>query len=170
MSFRWCRDERDVARAAQLFHANVSGAYISHSELQSYRALDPKTWNPDFPALIGADIRGRLSNPDDAPAGGTTQLTALLDVEGEIAGVFLVTFSRDASVPYAILEDMVVSPKLRGQGYGSKYMEWIEAECRKRCIPRQFLESGITNHDAHHLFERRGFNQVSVVMMKELED
>jgi len=168
MNCYWCRDKATAEAAAQLFSANLTSSYISHSELQGPRALAPGKWHPDIARIVRDELVERIDNAEDAASGEQTQLTAILEDEGKIVGVFLVTFSRAGAVPFAILEDMVVDTTLRGKGYGSHFMAWVDKECLKRGIGRQFLESGVENHDAHHLFEREGFKQVSVVMMKEI--
>lgn len=168
MKCYWCRDARTAEAAAKLFSANLTDEYISHSELMGPRALSPGNWHPDIAEVLRKEAAGRIGAAEDAPAGGETRLIAILEDGGRIAGVFFVTFSRASAVPHAVLEDMVVEADARGKGYGSFFMKWIDDECRKRGIRRQFLESGIDNHDAHHLFERAGFRQVSVVMMKEI--
>lgn len=168
MKCYWCRDTAQVDAAARLFSSNLTAAYISHSELQGPRAIAPGKWHPDIARIIREDLAARIGAAEDAPVGGQTQLAAILENDDRMVGVFFVTFSRDGAVPYAVLEDMVVEVDARGKGYGSFFMEWINQECLKRGIKRQFLESGIENHDAHHLFEKQGFKQVSVVMMKEI--
>jgi GNAT superfamily N-acetyltransferase len=168
MNCYWCREVAQADAAARLFSSNLTASYISHSELQGPRALAPGRWHPEIEKIIREDIRGRVSAADDAAPGEQTQLAAILEDEGRIVGVFLVTFSRAGAVPHAVLEDMVVERNARGKGYGSFFMKWIDQECLRRGIRRQFLESGIENHDAHHLFERSGFKQVSVVMMNEI--
>jgi hypothetical protein len=35
-------------------------------------------------------------------------------------------------------------------------------------MQRLFLESGVLNHRAHEFFERQGFRQASIVMMRDL--
>lgn len=168
MQCYWCRDAKQAEVAAKLFSDNLTSSYISHSELQGPRALAPGKWHPDIARIVRDELLERIDNAEDAADGEQTQLTAILEDDGKIVGVFLVTFSRAGAVPFAILEDMVVDTSLRGKGYGSFFMEWVDRECLKRGIKRQFLESGEENHDAHHLFEREGFKQVSIVMMKEL--
>lgn len=168
MKCYWCRDAATAEAAAKLFSSNLTTEYISHSELMGPRALDPGKWNPEIEKIIRNEILSRLNEPDDAAPGEQTQPIAILEDAGKIVGVFFVTFSRASAVPHAVLEDMVVDGSTRGKGYGSFFMKWIDEECLKRGIKRQFLESGLHNHDAHHLFERQGFKQVSVVMMKEI--
>jgi GNAT superfamily N-acetyltransferase len=151
-----------------LFSEGITDSYISPSELQSHRAIAPGQWNPKIADIFEADVRGRLANPLVPAPGETTQIFGVGEVDGKIITVFLVTFSRDAQTPYAILEDVVVSPDARGHGIGGRFMDWLAQECRDRKIYRQFLESGGDNSNAHHFFEAHGFHQISIVMMNEL--
>ena len=80
-----------------------------------------------------------------------------------------VTFAASAPVPFAIGEDLIVSPGARGSGVGKAVLDWLADEARARGIRRLFLESGITNKRAHDFFEREGFHPTSVVMMKSLD-
>lgn len=164
----WCRSPQKARDLARLFAANISASYISHSELQSLRAVDPVTWAADIAGQLEADVAGRIDQPLDAPAEGRTMLAAGLSIGARDVGVTLVTFARDAQVPYAVIEDLVVDPACRSKGYGQILMDWIAAECRARNITRIFLESGIENHRAHDFFKQDGFQPVSVVMMKTL--
>lgn len=169
VEIRWCRDETSAKALARLFSDNMTASYISHSELQGPRARAPNEWVAGIAQVLEQDLLGRISNPDDAPMDGSTMLAAgMRDESGEV-GVVLVTFSRAAPVPFAILEDIVVRADCRDRGLGLQALDWLDAECRKRNISRQFLESGINNKRAHELFERDGFRPVSIVMMKTLD-
>jgi GNAT superfamily N-acetyltransferase len=165
--FDWCRDAAQARRLARIFSENITSSYISHSELQGYRAVSPGQWSDDIGQQLQADVVGRISNPLDAPPDGQTTLAAALVVDGVETGVFLVTFARNSARPFAVLEDMMVLPAARSHGHGSQFLEWISKECTARGIRRMFLESGIENDHAHHFFEREGFEKVSVVMMRE---
>ena len=70
--------------------------------------------------------------------------------------------------PYAVLEDLLIDAGLRGQGAGAALLDWIAAACRARGAVRLFLESGRGNHDAHRFFHSHGFEQTSIVMMRDL--
>ena len=170
ISLGWCREITHARALARLFHKNLTTAYISHSELQGPRALAPDRWAPDIAQSIEREVTGRLGNPDDAPANGVTQLAGFLKVDAADVGVFLVTFSRAAAVPFCILEDIVIDSQRRAGGYGKQCLDWLYGQCRARGYTRVFLESGIDNHRAHNLFKREGFGAVSVVMMKQLPD
>lgn len=169
MTFRWCTNASDVPPAVKLFTGGITSSYISHSELQGHRAVAPGQWNPKIVDIFEADVRGRLTNPLDPAPGEMTQIFGVGEEDGETLTVFLVTFSRDAATPFAILEDVVVSPDARGKGIGGRFMDWFAQECRSRGIRRQFLESGGDNHKAHDFFEAHGFHQISIVMMSELK-
>lgn len=166
--FRWCRDGDDAARLARLFADNITPQYVSHSELQGPYAIAPGQWAPDIADVLAREVLSCIDNPLDAPEGGETLLAAGLSVAGRDCGVFIVTFSRAARVPFCILEDIVIARDMRGQGLGEKYLAWISAECRARGIRRMFLESGRDNERAHAFFEREGFSPVSLVMMKDI--
>ena len=166
----WCREMPHARALARLFHNNLTTAYISHSELQGPRALAHDCWAPDVAQSIEREVTERLANPDDAPPNGVTQLAGFLEVDGVDVGVFLVTFSRAAAVPFCILEDIVIDSERRTSGYGKLCLDWVYDQCRVRGYQRIFLESGIENHRAHELFKREGFSAVSVVMMKQFPD
>lgn len=169
VSIAWCRDAGRAKTLATLFSNNLTSSYISHSELQGDRAIAPGQWVPDIAKVLQNEIVGRVGNPSDPAAGAATQLVAGIRAGETDVGVMLVTFSRAAAVPYAVLEDIVMRADMRGNGYGQQALDWLDLECRQRGINRQFLESGIENHHAHELFERDGFKPVSVVMMKDVK-
>jgi ribosomal protein S18 acetylase RimI-like enzyme len=88
--------------------------------------------------------------------------------DGALVGVALVSISRDSNVPYGVIEDIVVEQQRRGKGHGETILRWLLEHFDRAGITRVFLESGLSNGRAHHLFERLGFKTVSVVMMREL--
>ncbi len=115
--------------------------------------------------MLRAEIAPRLvgaPGPDGKPI-------AVGEDGGRLVALAYVAFAASAPVPFAIVEDLIVSPAVRGRGAGKAVLEWIAAEARGRGIRRLFLESGIGNERAHAFFEREGFRPTSVVMMKELD-
>lgn len=158
----------DVAALAELFRRNLISEYISHSELQGRRALGVGRWSPDIADVLHREISERLGPARDAfPRGENWQGIVEARRDGALVGMAYVTTTFGGSVPFGIIEDVVIEKTLRGHGLGSQLMRWLidrfnEAGCR-----RQFLESGIGNESAHHLFEDLGFNTVSIVMMRD---
>ena len=47
-------------------------------------------------------------------------------------------------------------------------MNWVELQAAKMKTVDLFLESGITNENAHDFFEKNGFEVVSKVMIKKV--
>jgi GNAT superfamily N-acetyltransferase len=158
----------DAAALARLFSDNLTPSYISHSELQGPRAVRPGEWTKDIEVVLREEIAERLHEPMDAfPNDKFWRGVIEAREDDELVGIAFVTQSCNANVPFGIVEDVVVAEKLRGQGRGEAILRWIIESLRRRGINRVFLESGITNDSAHHLFEHLGFKTVSIVMMRD---
>jgi ribosomal protein S18 acetylase RimI-like enzyme len=164
----WCGDPQRAAELAAFFAANVQPAYISHSELQGDRALGPSEWRDGLPELLRREIEPRLHDTRDGAPPITSRPVMVIEEDGALAALALVTFAGEQPVPFAVIEDLVVASAGRGHGIGKAAMDWIAAESMARDIRRLFLESGKDNHRAHHFFEREGFEICSVVMMRSL--
>lgn len=165
ITLRWCHDHGMLEPLARFFAANVTTSYISHSELQTGRALTPTQWNPDIERIFRDEMALRLSQP----AGGALRV-AVAQRDGSLVGLAYVTFTKEVPRPFIILEDIVVHRAIRGGGIGQAIVDWVLAAARGEGIVRAFLESGASNHDAHDFFERNGFHQTSIVMMADLGD
>ncbi len=161
----WCRDPGKAEAIADFFVAHADPSYISHSELQFGRAAAPGHWSEDLHAMLVGEARRAIAHMDgDGPG---TRL-ALAGQGDTIAGLAFVSFVTRSRAPFAVLDDLLASPDMRGRGLGRTLLDWICDECRNRGFDRLFLESGIDNHHAHRFFERQGFAQTSVVMMRAL--
>ncbi|WP_299807676.1 GNAT family N-acetyltransferase [Tardiphaga sp.] len=161
--FDWLDDETRIDDAARMFAAEVGPSYISHSELQSGRALSPSEWAPDLAVVLREEIAGLV--PRDRNSGARVACGFL---GSDIVAVAIVSWELTARIPFVVLEDIVVDSKLRGRQVGQNFLDWIFGQARAHGVKRCFLESGKDNHDAHHFFARNGFAQVSIVMMSDL--
>ncbi len=158
----------DAEALARVFGDNLTASYISHSELQGRRAVRPGEWAKDIKAVLRGEIAERLREPMDTFPPDDFWQGVIEAREGDaVIGIAFVTVSRKAVVPFGVVEDIVVPAQLRDQGRGEAMMRWIIESLARSGIKRVFLESGITNHSAHHLFERLGFETVSIVMMRD---
>jgi GNAT superfamily N-acetyltransferase len=164
----WCGDPQRAGELAAFFVANVQPTYISHSELQGDRALGPSEWRDGLPELLQREIEPRLHDNRGGTPATTSRPVMVIEEEGVLVALALVTFAGGQPVPFAVIEDLVVAGAGRGHGVGKEAMDWIAAEATARGIRRLFLESGKDNHRAHHFFEREGFEICSVVMMRSL--
>lgn len=168
ISFSWCHDATAEDALCKLYLDNVSADYISHSELQGERADAPGNWRADLPEVIRGEIRAALSHDWEH---GDSTLLAVATAGEAIVGMALVSIDtrQRASKSFAALDDLVLLPSVRGSGIGSLLVEWIAGELRSHGIARLFLECGAHNLTAQAFFQGRGFKQVSVVMLRELD-
>jgi GNAT superfamily N-acetyltransferase len=166
LSIAWCETPARASELADFFAGNVGPDYISHAELHGERALSPTEWRPDLREVLRAEIAPRLAAGSPGP---DSQAIAVAEQGGVLLALAYVTFAASAPVPFAIGEDLIVSPGTRSRGVGKAMLDWLADEARARGIRRLFLESGITNKRAHDFFEREGFRPTSVVMMKSLD-
>ena len=158
----------DAEALTRIFSDNLTASYISHSELQGRRAVRPGEWTRDIKAVLGREIATRLREPMAAfPSAASWQGVIEAQEDGAIVAIAFVTLTRDANVPFGVVEDIVVDATLRDHGRGEAIMRWIFDAFGRAGVNRVFLESGIDNHSAHHLFERLGFKTVSIVMMRD---
>jgi GNAT superfamily N-acetyltransferase len=159
----------DAEALAELFSINLTPDYISHSELQGYRALKPGQWANDIHLQFLREIGERLAQPlKTMPAKGNWRGVIEAHGNDKLVGLAFVTISRESAVPFGIIEDIVIDKTHRGAGLGKEMMLWLIDGLRDAGISRVFLESGLGNTGAHHLFEQLGFKQVSIVMMRDL--
>ena len=63
---------------------------------------------------------------------------------------------------FADIYDVKVRAEIRGQGYGSRLMELFLTEMRRRAVMIVTLEVRIDNLPAIRLYEKFGFEQVSI--------
>jgi ribosomal protein S18 acetylase RimI-like enzyme len=164
VTFDWCHDATATDAILGILLAYDDPAYISHSELQYGVAEDIGRWAPDRAAKARRYATELLSN-----AAGDETMIATATQDRTIVGFALVEISRlNPERPFATIHDVLFSPAVRGHGYGGALFDWLSEQCRARGVTRFFLESGVDNHRAHHFFERHGFRQTSIVMMRDL--
>ena len=75
---------------------------------------------------------------------------------------------RNAPIPHAWIDDVLISVNDRGHGVGNQFIKWIETQIRSEGISMLFLESGIENAEAHAFFDKNGYSTCSRVMQKVL--
>ncbi len=164
VEFNWCHDATATDAVLGILLAYDDPAYISHSELQYGVADDIGRWASDRAIKARKYLEGLLAN-----GSGDEVMIATATQDGMIVGFALVEISRlNRERPFATIHDVLFSPTVRGHGHGSALFDWLAEQCRTRGVTRFFLESGVDNHRAHHFFERHGFRQTSIVMMRDL--
>jgi ribosomal protein S18 acetylase RimI-like enzyme len=159
----------DAKRWAEFFSSNVTPDYVSHSELQGYRAIKPRIWAPNLTSVLENEIQGRLGRSlMDFPVAADWRGVITATENQQPIGIAFVSTSLRSAVPFGVIEDIIIERDARGKGLGTTLIHWLFEQFQRAKIGRVFLESGIGNERAHELFERLGFEQVSIVMMREL--
>lgn len=164
-----CDTRFDTSELAAFFCANLTRSYISHSEMQSARTASSGDWAADIEQQFAAELDECVRQSQQDRSTVTSWNGAVVaTLNGRLAGLAMLAYGRDAPIPYGTIEDIVVDSTLRGQGIGSKMMDWIIQDMQKNGLGRAFLESGAGNTSAHDLFHRMGFDTISVVMLKDI--
>lgn len=171
LTFDLCRTADEAAFWAGFFVRHVTKSYISHSELQSDRTGPDGDWSPRLREEIESELQDCVAAADaDRASAATWRGAFTVQSDGQPAGLAIVLYDRNGPVPFGVVEDMLVDAGMRGHGIGSALLDHVIEDMRRAGLKRVFLESGVDNAGAHTLFERRGFEQVSMVMARSLEE
>lgn len=161
MKFVWVDAQGQVDDAADFFLANVDASYISHGEVQSGRALDLSTWSEDARKILINEF-SKCLKPD------SNHYLGVAWYHGKPTCLAYIQVVRTRKIRFAILEDIVTSKELRGQGLGTALYSWLEEQMKLRGVTQMFLETGLHNSSAHPFLKARGFEDCSLVMTKRL--
>ncbi|MBP1151958.1 GNAT superfamily N-acetyltransferase [Methylocaldum sp. RMAD-M] len=112
-------------------------------------------------ALQEAGLRTIISNPQVGEI-------MLAEADGKIIGMvsLLYTVSTALGARAAILEDMVVDPIKRGDGVGSKLLEYALQISRERGCARITLLTDAGNLGAQRFYERFGFTKSTMIPLR----
>lgn len=160
--FKWAEHQQHIEDAADFFLANVDASYISHGEVQSGRALDMSTWSEDARKILISEF-GKCLKPD------SNHYLGIASQMGKLTCLTYIQVVRTRKIRFAILEDIVTSKELRGQGIGTALYSWIEDQMKLRGVTQMFLETGLHNSSAHPFLVARGYEDCSLVMTKRLK-
>ncbi|MCW3464167.1 GNAT family N-acetyltransferase [Chitinophaga nivalis] len=158
-------DPRQLTAVVDFFIAHKTNTYISHGEITGGRADDPNNWNKDLAAILTA----QYSKAFEQQAHEALRILIAADDTGTILGIAAFNIIYTPRKNYAILEDMIIAQAARGQSLGSKILAFAQQADFLQDAAFILLESGIHNEQAHHFFEKNGFEKVSVNYLKKLK-
>ena len=138
-------------------------AYICRDEYTDGFSADGKTWNANAADALTEFF---LSDPDMQDR----LFVQASDEAGAFLGGVVIEPGHNDHEKYWTIEDLVVAPAARRRGIGDALLGFLMSEARKAGIARLMLESGVANHGAHTLFDKKGFGQVSTLYAYRLED
>jgi len=67
------------------------------------------------------------------------------------------------------IQELVVMPKARGYGVGSKLLTWAEETARIAGAELTELSTSVKRHDAHRFYQREGYQQTHFRFTKAVE-
>ena len=113
---------------------------------------------PGEPALSELQAQAQF----EALTAGERHRIYVAEQQGQVVGTFALTFigglahsARDS----CIVEDVVVTPSLRGTGVGKKMMAFAMRECAARRCYKLVLSSHLQRDRAHRFYEGLGFRK-----------
>ena len=95
----------------------------------------------------------------------------LAEADGELIGSLHLMFLPQLSFQGGMMAQIAsvrVTEKYRGQGFGTKLMEWVIERARQRGCHVMQLTSHISRTDAHRFYEKLGFEKSNVGMKLKL--
>lgn len=89
----------------------------------------------------------------------------VVERSGRMVGYAVVTWSWsiESGGRDALLDEVYVEPS--GEGLGSVLVAQVMEDCRRRGLPRIFLETERANHDARRFYQKLGFAAEDSVWM-----
>ncbi len=95
----------------------------------------------------------------------------VVELQGRVVGMVAIqlTVSTALGAPAAILEDLVVDPRHRGQGVGSSLLAGAIEQAEALGCKRITLLVDADNASAQRLYEGHGFRRSTMVAMRRLQ-
>lgn len=92
------------------------------------------------------------------------------EIDQKVIGTAHLHICLDALVenrPFGVVERVIITEHVQSKGYGSELMKAIENICiQKNCL-KIFLTSGVSRSEAHHFYEKLGYDGESSKAFKK---
>lgn len=121
----------------------------------------------DEPTVVTSNQRAALAEISADP----NQQLLVGTIDGQVVATAQVTWIRTLAADgglYCQVEAVRTASGLRGRGIGAQLMTAIEDEARRRGVVRMQLTSNRRRPDAHHFYERLGYEPSHVGMKRYL--
>ncbi|MFS0871983.1 GNAT family N-acetyltransferase [Paenibacillus xylanilyticus] len=124
-----------------------------------YRELLPNNLDTK---VLGERIEEIKNNPNS--------FLLVYEMNQRVIGTAHLHICLDALVenrPFGVVERVIITEHVQSKGYGSELMKYIEDLCiQKNCV-KVFLTSGATRIEAHHFYEKLGYDGESSKAFKK---
>ncbi len=88
----------------------------------------------------------------------------VIEENGEVAGTMVLVIIPNLAhrtLPWALVEDVVIDHRYRGRGLGQQLMEYAITRAKELGCYRISLSSNKSRHDAHRFYRSLGFEAAS---------
>lgn len=124
-----------------------------------YKELLPNNLNTK---VLGERIEEIQNNPNS--------FLLVCEIDQKVIGTAHLHICLDALMenrPFGVVERVIVTEHVQSKGYGSELMKAIENICiQKNCL-KIFLTSGASRIEAHHFYEKLGYDGESSKAFKK---
>ena len=124
-----------------------------------YQELLPNNLNTK---VLGERIEEIQNNPNS--------FLLVCEIDQKVIGTAHLHICLDALVenrPFGVVERVIITEHVQSKGYGSALMKAIENICIQKNCMKIFLTSGASRSEAHHFYEKLGFDGESSKAFKK---
>ncbi|MEW4426668.1 MULTISPECIES: GNAT family N-acetyltransferase [Paenibacillus] len=124
-----------------------------------YKELLPNNLNTK---VLGERIEEIQNNPNS--------FLLVCEIDQKVIGTAHLHICLDALVenrPFGVVERVIITEHVQSKGYGSELMKAIENICIQRNCMKIFLTSGASRSEAHHFYEKLGYDGESSKAFKK---
>lgn len=124
-----------------------------------YQELLPNNLNTK---VLGERIEEIQNNPNS--------FLLVCEIDQKVIGTAHLHICLDALVenrPFGVVERVIITEHVQSKGYGSELMKAIENICIQKNCMKIFLTSGASRSEAHHFYEKLGYDGESSKAFKK---
>ena len=163
-----------MAKSAQKIPINIAVQLAQKADINLILAFC-RALNEEDPSFTGeitfdeASVRGALEELLANPSLGRAWLVF---GDNSPIGYTVLTFgfSLESHGRDGILDEIYISPTYRGQGIGSRVVEFVEAEARRLGLKKLYLEVERNNQQARALYQKLGFQDFNRYLLNKRLD
>lgn len=157
-------EKDDIEAIVNLGKLYCPKEYISHSEIIEDFAAGPLVWNKNWWLRFESFL---YTHFDEFP--NYIHVVFNKDIN-KIIGYAILDCDQeyDYSKKYGTVHDVLINPTYAGKGIGKQFFLYIENLFKEWQCKFILFESGASNHNAHHFFEKIDYQVISKVFYKEI--
>ncbi|HVS60576.1 MAG TPA: GNAT family N-acetyltransferase [Gemmatimonadaceae bacterium] len=146
----------DLERLVELF-LELADYGITHGERR------PLRWAVDPTGVARARFSHALGNPTEH------HVAVAVDEHGDVIGTCHTELMGDGHPCPAHVHTLILDEPFRGQGLGRALMDDAFAWCAEQGVDEVSLDTGVRNTRGRRFYERYGFEEATVLLIKKVD-